>query len=1169
MEPPEGERLAQSSTESAPRSSAADLSSGFFAAIVDRPVAVLMVFVAAAVFGYVSYAQLPLTLMPDLSYPSLTVRTDYSGAAPEEVEAQVSRPIEESLSTTDSLVGIESRSRAELSDVVLTFTWGTDMAAASQGVRERLQTTWLGEGPDRPLILHYDPSLDPILRIALSVEAAPGKEEQALLSLRELADREVKRELEGIDGVAAVRVRGGLERQVLVELREDWMQARGVTLAQVQNTLLTENVNIAGGAIREGDTEFLIRTLNQLSQVEEVADLEVLRADGVRVPISEVAEVREAFKERKVVSHLDGYEAVELEIFKEADANIVSVAEAVQARLGEPGQAEARKQMPPEMAAMMGPPGLVETLPPGVSLAVLDNQAQFIKDAISNLRSTAVLGGFLAVLILFFFLRNLRATAIIATAIPVSVIATFAALYLGDVSLNLMSLGGLALGVGMLVDNSVVVLEAIQVYLDEGKSRRDAAIFGTREVAAAVTASTLTTVAVFMPIVFVEGVAGQIFGDLALAVVFSLLASLAVALVLVPMLAARHFEIPARPESVASLHAEGRWSAWPELQESLAWNREAAWHWLGLPYQLFRFVLHILVNAFAAFFVGLWALSWRAGGWIGSKVLPPIYRFSMGLAERFGGVYDRVAARYPPLLEGALSKPGLVLGGAAVALVLALMLSPGAELIPEVHQGRFTVSLAMPVGTPLDRTVATVAHAEEILMAHPDVDQIYAAIGSEGRADSGADEGEHTAQVLVQMTPGGDLGARQAQLTSELRGQLAEIGGLQSQFQASSLVSVDTPLEVVITGPDLDVLQDLSDSVASRMANLEGVRDVQSSLVPGFPEVRVRYKRDQLERFGLSTSTVARALRDKIQGAEASRLARGERRVDLVVQLAERDRGTLRDLERINVNPQLDPVIPLSVVADLEQAEGPSEIRRIDQQRGAVVSANLEGLDLRSSASAVQELLADLERPAGYSFDIAGQSVEMQRSLTSLGLALLLAVFLVYVIMASTFESLVQPLVILFSVPLAAVGVMPVLLLTGSSLSVVVFIGLIVLAGMVVNNAIVLVDRIGQNRAEGMALQESIVAAGRARLRPILITTLTTALGLLPLSLGVGAGSEIQQPLAITVIAGLSASTLLTLVVVPVVYRGLIGALSKNKRGDDAAAEGPDAATPVEPVPAK
>ena len=287
-----------------------------------------------------------------------------------------------------------------------------------------------------------------------------------------------------------------------------------------------------------------------------------------------------------------------------------------------------------------------------------------------------------------------------------------------------------------------------------------------------------------------------------------------------------------------------------------------------------------------------------------------------------------------------------------------------------------------------------------------------------------------------------------------------------------------------------------------------------------------------------------------------------------MVQLAERDRGTLRDLERINVNPQLDPVIPLSVVADLEQAEGPSEIRRIDQQRGAVVNANLEGLDLRSSASSVQALLADLERPAGYSFDIAGQSVEMQRSLTSLGLALLLAVFLVYVIMASTFESLVQPLVILFSVPLAAVGVMPVLLLTGSSLSVVVFIGLIVLAGMVVNNAIVLVDRIGQNRAEGMALQESIVAAGRARLRPILITTLTTALGLLPLSLGVGAGSEIQQPLAITVIAGLSASTLLTLVVVPVVYRGLIGALSKDER-DDAATQGPEAATPVEPVPAK
>ncbi|MED5373964.1 MAG: efflux RND transporter permease subunit [Myxococcota bacterium] len=1119
---------------------------GVFGAIVDRPVAVLMVFLAAAVFGYVSYAQLPLTLMPDLSYPSLTVRTEYSGAAPEEVESQVSRPIEESLSTTDGLVGIESRSRAELSDVVLTFAWGTDMSAASQGVRERLQTTWLGDGPDRPLILHYDPSLDPILRIAMSAQAEPGKEEAALLALRELAEEEVKRELEAIDGVAAVRVRGGLERQVLVQVREDWMQARSVTLEQVQSTLLSENVNIAGGSIREGDTEFLIRTLNQLSTVQEVEDLEVIRADGTGIPVSEVAVVQEAFKERKVVSHLDGAEAVELEIFKEADANIVSVAQAVKQRLGDEQTEAARAEMPPEMAAMMGPPGLVSELPEGVSVAVLDDQARFIEDAIANLRGTAVIGGLLAVGILFMFLRSFRATAIIGTAIPVSVIATFAALYLGDVSLNLMSLGGLALGIGMLVDNAVVVLESIQVHLDAGRSRRDAAVIGTREVSAAVTASTLTTVAVFLPIVFVDGVAGQIFGDLALAVVFSLLASLAVALVLVPMLAARRLELEASPGSLAALTPEGRWSALPEWREALAENRARKARWLLLPYQLTRLVLHLSWNLLGLLFVGAWALSWRAMGWVGGKLLPPVQRGLLRAAEVFGGAYDRLASRYPPLLSGALQRPGLVLGGAAVALIAALALRPGAELIPEVHQGRFTAAVAMPVGTPLDRTVAVVSHAEEIIAEHPEVARVYSAIGSEGRADAGADEGEHSARILVELTPGGDLAGRQAALIEDLRAELGALQPLQVQFEASSLVSVDTPLEVVVSGQDLQVLQSLSAQVEAELAQLPGVRDVQSSLVPGFPELRVRYDRAQLERFGLTTSGVARSLRDKVQGAEASRLARGERRVDLVVQLAERDRSTLRDLERININPALDPPIPLAAVASIEQAEGPSEIRRIDQRRGAVVSANLEGLDLATTADAVSQVLVRIPRPPGYSFELAGQSVEMQRSLRSLAMALLLAVFLVYVIMASTFESLVQPLVILFSVPLAAVGVMPVLLLTGSSLSVVAFIGLIVLAGMVVNNAIVLVDRIGFNREQGMDLDAAIQEAGKARLRPILITTLTTALGLLPLSLGLGAGSEIQQPLAITVIAGLSASTLLTLVVIPVVYRGVIGRLGRT-----------------------
>ncbi|MCP4915722.1 MAG: efflux RND transporter permease subunit [Proteobacteria bacterium] len=1108
---------------------------GFFRLIASRPVAVLMIFLAEVVFGWVSYAQLPLNLMPDLSYPTLTVRTEYAGAAPEEVEAQVSRLVEEALSTSDGLVGIQSRSRAELSDVVLEFDWGTDMSGASQGVRERIQTIWFGDGIDRPLILHYDPSLDPILRVALST--APDDEQApsgtaALFMLRELADQEIKRELEALDGVAAVRVRGGLERQVSVEVREDWLAARGVTLDQVTSVLLAENVNIAGGSIREGDTEFLIRTLNEFSTLEEIRDLEVPRSDGTRVPIEDLATVRETWKERQVVSHLGGREAVELEVFKEADANIVEVARRVKQHLGE-------TPMPQDGMGQMTAP-LRDRLPDGVVFSVLDDQASFIEDAISNLFQTAMLGGFLAVGILFLFLRDVRSTAIIASSIPISVICTFAALHLGGVTLNLMSLGGLALGIGMLVDNSVVVLEAIAVHREAGLGRKEAAIKGTREVAAAVIASTLTTVAVFVPIVFVEGVAGQIFGDLAMAVVFSLLSSLQAALVLVPMLAAREVVRPQGLETLASVWTGARFGSIGQLKESWSWNREKPLRFLLLPYQLFRFSLRLPLEIFAFLFGAVIGFGGRAVSWVGRLVLPWINRVLLGGAGVFQSGYQRLADRYPTVLRAALDRPGSVLGGAALALFAAFLLSGavGQELIPEVHQGRFTVATQLPVGTPLDKTVAVTEFVESTILADLDVAQVYSAIGSEGRADARADEGEHSSRVLVQLEPGGDLAGRQAEVAERIRSQLSDVENLDVRIETSSLFTVRTPVEVVVSGQDLDELRIAADAVVDQLTRIGGLRDVRSSLVPGFPEIRIRYQRDLLDRFGLTTRSVATAVRDKVQGAEASRLARGERRVDMVVQLVEADRSSLEDLGRINVNPALDPPIPLSAVAVLEEAAGPSEIRRVDQRRAAVVSANLEGLDLASTQDVITNALRGVDLPSGYDWELAGQTLEMQRSLRSLAFALLLAVFLVYVIMASTFESLTHPFVILFSVPLAAVGVLPALAITGSAMSVVVFIGLIVLAGMVVNNAIVLIDRVNQGRAEGLDAREAVLVAGRARLRPILITTFTTALGLLPLSLGIGAGAEMQQPLALTVIAGLVSSTLLTLVVVPVVYLG-------------------------------
>ncbi|MCB9663824.1 MAG: efflux RND transporter permease subunit [Alphaproteobacteria bacterium] len=1121
---------------------------GFFGEVVARPVAMTMVFLAAVVFGVVSYQRLPIELMPDLTYPTLTVRTTYDGAAPQEVEAQVSRPVEENLATLDGLVTLESRSRAGGSDVVLGFDWNTDMDAAAQAAREALQTTFLPDDADRPLLLRYDPSLEPFLRLAISYdpEVLRLPPEQALLLLRSLADKELKRTLEAMEGVAAVRVRGGLEREVRVELRKDWLAARQLTADQVRSALDAGNVNLAGGSVLEGDTEYLVRTLSQLQQVDDIAALRIRRADGVLVPLTDVATVRETHVERQVISQLDGAEAVEVEVFKEADANVVDVARDVKRLVlgGTPpvdeATLEAMEDGPRKQALadqVKAAKGLAATLPEGVRVALLDDQAAFIEEAIDNLRSAVLLGGLLAVVVLYLFLRDARATGIIGLAIPVSVVVGFAPLYLGGISLNLMSLGGLALGVGMLVDNAVVVLESIQRYLDEGRPRREAAVLGTQDVAAAVVASTLTTVAVFAPIGFVEGVGGELFGDLSLAVVGSLLASLAVALFLVPTVAAldpRPPEVPAEEAAAEGLLQRPLGA----FREALAWCRARAWRWLLLPYLLARLLVEVLgaLTLAALRWLTRVALALALRG--RRAVSGPVGLVAGWFADRFQAVYLRVAGAYEATLGGVLRTPAGVVAGGAVLFVVALQATGwlGAELLPEVHQGRFTAELALPVGTPLDRTAGVVALLQEEIAGLDDVDVVYATIGSDGRADADADEGEHTARVRVQLTPGGSLAEREAAVMTQVRALLERVQHLDAQLVRPTLFSFRTPLEVVLHVDDLDRLREVGDGVVEALRARPELADVRTSLGRGYPEIRIVYDRERLARFGLDTSTAARAVRDRVQGVVATELHRGDERVELRVQLDEAERSSLADLERIDVGLANGSPIQLGAVATLTEAVGPSEIRRVDQQRAVVVSASLAGLDLSAGIEAIRATLATLALGDDVTWELGGQASELTGALASLGLALGLAIFLVYVIMASTFEHLVHPLVILFSVPLAYVGVVAGLALWGLPLSVVAFIGLIVLAGVVVNNAIVLVDAINRRRAEGLDRLDAVQRAGAMRLRPILITTSTTVLGLLPLAFGLGAGAEVQRPLAVAVIGGLTVSTLLTLGVVPAVY---------------------------------
>ncbi len=1080
------------------------MSGSAWAALVQRPVAVTMFVLAAVVFGVVGYGRLSVELMPALRYPTLTVRTVWDGAAPQEVEDRVSRPIEEALAALDGLHRLQSRSRAGSSDVLLGFTWGTDMAKASQAIREQLQRIQLPRGVEKPLILRYDPTLEPILRLALSSGENDGGP-HALAPLRAFAERHLKRELEALPGVAAVRVRGGFEREIQVRVREDWLAAQKVTVDAVRRALEAANVNRAGGSVLEGDKEFLVRTLNAFRSVEALRALQIRREDGRTVPLTAVAEVVDGYRDREALTWLDGEEAIELEIFKEADATIVEVAARVHAFFDDP-----------------------EAVPEPMRVVVLDDQAAFIGAALANLRGAVLSGGLLAVGVLYLFLRDGRATGIVGLAIPVSVLVGFGPLYLLGVSLNLMSLGGLALGVGMLVDNAVVVLESIQRYREEGCGRPDAAARGVADVGMAVMASTFTTVAVFAPLAFVEGVAGELFGDLAVAVVSALLASLAVALLLVPTLAALDLrpDEPAGPQEPAVVRPS------PTRRLRASWERRRGWRrWALLPYHLLRFLVE--AGAAAAYF-GV-VVAGRTMVWGGRRIRGPA-RWgaapSRYAADAFADVFSQVERGYGSLLQGVLRRSGAVVAVAVLLFMGASAASTalGTELIPSLHRGRFTVELTLPVGTPLQVTERVSAALGAQIREHPAVRTTYATVGADPRVEMRADRGEHTAQIRVELAE-----IREEEPVVEALRRSWDGPG-QLHFTRPALFSTATPVEVVLDGDDLEELRRVGDRVVERLGVLPGLADVRSSMAPGHPEVQIVYDRVRLHRLGLDAATVASAVRDAVQGVVATELHLGRERVDVRVQLAEEDRGAVASLRRLAVDPSQRPQVPLEAVASFREAEGPSEIRRVDQRRAVVVSANLTGFDLGGAGEAIEEALRAADLPPAVGWRIAGQAAEMRQALASMGFALGLAVFLVYVIMASTFESFVRPLIILFSVPVAAVGVVPALLVAGKAVSVVVFIGLIVLAGVVVNNAIVLVDAIDRRRAEGLAVREAVMTAARLRLRPIAITTTTTVLGLAPLALGFGAGAELQQPLAVTVIGGLIGSTLLTLVLIPAAY---------------------------------
>lgn len=1039
----------------------------------ERRVTIIMLMTAIVLFGMVSLSRLNLNLLPDISYPTLTVRAELTGAAPVEIENLLSKPIEEAVGVVRNVRLVRSVSRSGQADITIEFLWGTDMDLAGVDVREKLDVLFLPLEASRPLLLRFDPSSEPIVRLGLLYkdEAAGGSSELRLKSLRRLAEDRIKAELEAEEGTAAVKVSGGLEDEIQIRVDQQKISQLGISIGQIAERIRVENVNLSGGRLEEGSQRFLVRTLNEYQDVDEFRDAIIAQTDGRPVYLRDVATVEQGYKDREAITRVNGRESVELAVYKEGDANTVQVAERIARRIER----------------------LKETLPEDIELKAIYDQSTFISSAVADVRLAAILGGIIAIIVLYGFLRDARATTIVGIAIPVSVIGTFLLMYTNDVSLNIMSLGGIALAVGMLVDNSIVVLENIVRKKEQGEGIIDAARNGTSEVASAVVAATLTTIAVFFPMVFISGIAGQLFRDQALTVTFALVFSLLVALTLIPML--------------ASLGAKSRYDDGGD-------GRPPNWFTRSIAFviRMFGYV------AFAIrwlFWVILWVPTW--------------------LLQRF---YRVVAGVYPGILRASLHhRPTVILVSLLLfAGTMALIPRLGSELIPQFSQGEFTANLRLPPGMPLAETDKAIQVAQRAADRIEAVDLNYSVAGTGNRLDANpVDAGDNTGTLNIKLREGASREAENRTM-SAMRGELSTLAGVQYEFTRPSLLSFSSPLQIEISGYDLESLARVSQAVVQSLSASDRYTDIKTTIENGNPEIQIIFDQERAAKLGLAVRDIADSVVANVRGELATRYTWRDKKIDVLVRSVDTRQSSIEEIRRLIVNPMSDRPVTLDAVAEIRVSQGPSEIRRVGQQRVAIVSANLAFGDLGAAALEAGNIVQKIPMPAGISAIVSGQSEEMQDSFTSMKFALLLAVFLVYLVMASQFESLIHPFVILFTIPLALVGAVLALFVTGTTVNIVAFIGVIMLAGIVVNNAIVLVDLINQLRAQGKEKLEAIMEAGTARLRPILMTSLTTTLGLLPMAMGFGEGSEVRAPMAVTVIGGLSVSTFLTLVVIPVVY---------------------------------
>ncbi|MGE0158408.1 MAG: efflux RND transporter permease subunit [Gemmatimonadales bacterium] len=1060
---------------------------------VRRPVAVWMFFLAVVLLGAVSFVRLPINLLPDVSYPRLIIHASYPEVAPAEVERQVTERIEAAAAGVAGVERVTSVSREGVSLVTLQFAWRTDMDFAMLAVREALDDAReaLPESVGRPTILRVDPEADPVMTLSV----AGGGD---LWRTKELAETVFRRRLEQLDGVARAAVTGGLDREIQVEVDPRLLQSYGLTIADITRALDAANVSAPGGTILEGRYRYPLRTLGEFQSIDEVRRVVVTRqpaaAGGTSatqpasrlVRLDDVADVVDGFAEREAIARYGGAEAVGILVFKEAGANTVAVAEQVEEVLGQLGDEY-----------------------PEFEVDVASSQAEFIAQSIANVVQDLIVGGLLASLALFLFLRDPRYPAAIALAIPISVVTTFALMDVLGVTLNIMSIGGLALGVGMLVDNSIVVLENISRHHDElGLEAEAAGTRGAEEVQGAITASTLTTIAVFGPIIYVEGVAGELFGDVSFAVTSSLLASLVVALALLPSLIAK---MTSRGGSAA------RAGGPPEPSGRLARWRAGAERLAGAPFRL------------AGALIGFWA----------SGLLRAAARTFTPLADAFDRQFDRFARWYHARLEWALDRPGRVL--AASFGLLALAVAAGTTLprdfLPDVDQGSFRMRLRLPEGTSLPATAEAAGTLEAAALADPDVAAVFSTIGRDVLAYAEGDEasGLHTATLDVRLRPGADVedaAGRMRDLGARFGPEAVAVETGRATSLGALLGGTDADVAVRVRSQDLEAAHVTAEEIVRHLSSVTSLGNVRVASERGRPQLVVEIDRTACASFGVDPLAVARTVESAMRGQVATQYVDFDRKIDVTVRYPEQLRYSRATLESLRVDG-----VPLRELVRVTEVLGSSEIRRDDQARVVSVQADVVEGGLDGAIADIESTLASLDLPVGVRWEVGGENEEMRRSFRDLAFAFGLAVVLIYMILAAQFESFVHPLTVLVSVPLGIIGAVAALLLTGHGLNTMSLIGLVILIGIADNDAIVKIDFVNQARARGLSLRDALLEAGRVRLRPIVITSVTTVLGLLPMAFGLGAGAALRAPLAITVIGGLTVATTLTLVVVPVVYQ--------------------------------